>query len=166
MEEFFRLPRLEAIATSESLWNVASFALAAVAIAGDGGFDAVHNSQSFFQALSVNAFRNEMSTLATLNLGLNILFVVGKLVVRLAFVQLRGEEQRSLRKNAIEYTLMKIVFIPILVEPVVDEFIVWATWFAIMGFLKVLTMLARHRFKYLASALHFDYYAYGRESDC
>lgn len=40
--------------------------------------------------------------------GLNVLFLFGKLCVWIVFGKLRDEEQRCIRKSLIEYTLMKV----------------------------------------------------------
>ena len=42
------------------------------------------------------------------SVGLNVLFLFGKLIVWLVFGKLRNEEQRAIRKSLIEYSLMKV----------------------------------------------------------
>ena len=47
------------------------------------------------------------------------------------------------------YLIHKIVFIAAVLAPDAREMIVWATWFAITGWLKFYAMLARDRFHYV-----------------
>ena len=58
---------MEEIVQSDILWNAASICLAALAITGEGGFDQVTDFRSLIGAVATNAFKTEMSTLATMN---------------------------------------------------------------------------------------------------
>ena len=120
---------MEALARSDTLWSAVSFVLAAVAIGVEGGFEHVSDMGSLLGAVAEQAFRNQWTILASMNgafprsvstkrfhasaqpcravrrrasVGLNVLFLLGKLCVWLTFGALRGEEQRWVRQNLID----------------------------------------------------------------
>lgn len=49
----------------------------------------------------------------------------------------------------LNYLVFKILFVGAVLEPDLKELVVWATWFSLIGFLRVFSMLARDRFEYL-----------------
>lgn len=50
----------------------------------------------------------------------------------------------------LNYLIFKILFVGAVLEPDLKELVVWATWFSMIGFLRVFSMLARDRFEYLS----------------
>ena len=56
---------------------------------------------------------------------------------------------KTLRTKLTNYLLFKIVFIGAVLEPELQEFVVWVFWLSIGGFLKMLAVLTAGRFEYV-----------------
>jgi len=70
-------------------------------------------------------------------------------VQRVFFGNLRDVETQNLNDRLLTYVLFKIVFVGAVVKPDAKELLIWTSWFSILGFLKIFTMLCRDRFEYL-----------------
>ena len=145
-------------------WTVATAALTA-GVTGRGrspGLDAAQSGDpcdygrpdsSLLHCFAAHAFSDSASTLASVNLGFNALFVCGYALSYAACGRLRPNEREQLRQSVLDFALIKLVFIPIIIEPALEDFAAWLAWFAVTGQLKVLATLARERIKFLGSAL-------------
>ena len=49
----------------------------------------------------------------------------------------------------LNFLLFKIVFVGAILEPIWEEWLIWTTWFTILGFLRIFSMLCRDRFEYV-----------------
>ena len=119
----------------------------------DDPCDAGRPDSSLLHCFATHAFADSASTLASVNLGFNALFIGSYALISAACGRLRPNEREQLRQNSLDFALFKLVFIPIIIEPALEDFAAWLAWFAVMGQLKVLTTLARERIKFLGSAL-------------
>eukprot|EP00026_Physarum_polycephalum_P001391 Phypoly_transcript_01392.p1 GENE.Phypoly_transcript_01392~~Phypoly_transcript_01392.p1 ORF type:complete len:855 (-),score=140.50 Phypoly_transcript_01392:868-3168(-) len=79
----------------------------------------------------------------------NLLFLFGKLIQKIFFGNLRDAEIQNLSDRLLTYVLFKIVFVGAVMEPDLKELLIWTSWFSILGFLKIFTLLTRDRFEYL-----------------
>ena len=49
----------------------------------------------------------------------------------------------------LNFLLFKVVFVAAILEPKWEELLIWTTWFTILGFLRIFSMLCRDRFEYV-----------------
>jgi hypothetical protein len=108
---------------------------------------------SLLQCFAAHAFSDAASALCTVNLASYLLFVCTWALSYAGCGALRQEEREQLQQNFLEYAGVKLLLLPIFIEPTLEDAATWLGWFAAMGQLKVLVMLARDRIKLLGSAL-------------
>jgi autocrine motility factor receptor len=58
---------------------------------------------------------------------------------------------QNLSDRLLTYVLFKIVFVGAVMEPDLKELLIWTSWFSILGFLKIFTLLTRDRFEYVCN---------------
>jgi len=74
----------------------------------------------------------------------------GKLVQHIFFGRLRVEESKKVSERVLNFILLKVVFTSAILDLLSwTELMVYITWFSVLGFLKVFTLLARDRFAFL-----------------
>jgi autocrine motility factor receptor len=96
-----------------------------------------------------NIFKSRIHILIVVNMAYNLLFLFGKLVQKVFFGNLRDAEIQNLSDRLLTYVLFKIVFVGAVMEPDLKNLLIWTSWFSILGFLKIFTLLTRDRFEYL-----------------
>lgn len=70
-------------------------------------------------------------------------------VILLLFYCLFIFVQQNLSDRLLTYVLFKIVFVGAVMEPDLKNLLIWTSWFSILGFLKIFTLLTRDRFEYV-----------------
>ncbi|CAH8476543.1 unnamed protein product [Schistosoma turkestanicum] len=84
-----------------------------------------------------------------INSGYCLLMYAARELQNLFFGQLRSAEDSHIRENFSSFIFYKVVFIyGILHVEALHELLLWATWFTILGFLRLLTGLIRDRSQY------------------
>ncbi|CAG8557134.1 18317_t:CDS:2 [Acaulospora morrowiae] len=77
------------------------------------------------------------------------LFLLGRLTLKFFFGELRVIESQHMYDRLLNFLLFKVVFVGAILEPKWEELLIWTTWFTILGFLRIFSMLCRDRFEYL-----------------
>ncbi|CAH8510429.1 unnamed protein product [Schistosoma rodhaini] len=92
-----------------------------------------------------------------INSGYCLLMYAARELQNLFFGQLRSAEDSHIRENFSSFIFYKVVFIyGILHVEVLHELLLWATWFTILGFLRLLTGLIRDRSQYTLRCSDFS----------
>eukprot|EP00947_MAST-08B_sp_MAST-8B-sp1_P000646 g646.t1 len=95
-------------------------------------------------------FESHINVLVLLNAFVAGLVLLFKVTVWGFFGKMRELERKALQERLVSYLLFKVVFVGAVLEPDVREFLVWVVWFAVLGFLKMVSLLCRDRFEHLA----------------
>eukprot|EP01080_Neovahlkampfia_damariscottae_P003837 gene3837-6997_t len=83
-----------------------------------------------------------------------LLLVIGEILARFFVGKIRMEEKQALKDNMIYYALFNFVFIFYVLSPsTFEESIVWISWFTIIGFFKIFSIITSQRTKYVSSAV-------------
>lgn len=100
------------------------------------------------------SFIQEPWCFATLiNMAYCCMILIGKLIQRMVFGQLRVIENQHIRDKFWNFVFYKFIFIfGVMNVQEIDEIILWCTWFSILGFLYILTQLCKDRFEYFSSS--------------
>ncbi|KAH8862013.1 E3 ubiquitin-protein ligase AMFR [Schistosoma japonicum] len=109
------------------------------------------NSTSlYYPTLSLTHFLEDSWCFWSLiNFGYCLLMCAARELQNLFFGQLRSAEDSHIRENFSSFIFYKVVFIyGILHVEALHELLLWATWFTILGFLRLLTGLIRDRSQY------------------
>eukprot|EP00742_Colponemidia_sp_Colp-10_P010809 GILJ01011913.1.p1 GENE.GILJ01011913.1~~GILJ01011913.1.p1 ORF type:complete len:566 (+),score=48.10 GILJ01011913.1:34-1698(+) len=91
--------------------------------------------------------RSHLHLLLCLNVIVNILCIVARQLQKQLLGDLRASEFKHIQERILNFALFKMVFIGAVVDPDFREVLVWSTWFIIMGFLRIGSLLARVRFE-------------------
>ncbi|KAL1917213.1 uncharacterized protein VTP21DRAFT_4869 [Calcarisporiella thermophila] len=102
--------------------------------------------QSFFYFLQ----NEKICVLVFLNMAYCMLYLLGRTTLRFFFGELRVIESQHMRDRLLNFLLFKVVFIGAILEPKWEDLMIWISWFTILGFLRIFSMLCRDRFEYLA----------------
>ncbi|CAG2100739.1 unnamed protein product [Medioppia subpectinata] len=79
------------------------------------------------------------------------LILVGKVIQKLVFGELRVSEQQHMKDRFWNFVFYKFIFIfGVMNVQYMDEVVLWCSWFSILGFLSLLAQLCRDRFEYLS----------------
>eukprot|EP00164_Ancoracysta_twista_P000408 GFYU01000556.1.p1 GENE.GFYU01000556.1~~GFYU01000556.1.p1 ORF type:complete len:791 (-),score=102.07 GFYU01000556.1:196-2568(-) len=132
--------RIGANFESFAAFSMAYLAFALASASGEGGS---------FRALLYTMLEVKTYLVSVILAGYTILFGFAKIIQTIFFGKLRVIENQLLYDRMLQYALFKIVFIGAVLQPDVKEILVWTTWFSILGFLKIFTLLCRDRFEYL-----------------
>mmetsp|Transcript_250 Transcript_250/g.866 ORF Transcript_250/g.866 Transcript_250/m.866 type:complete len:659 (-) Transcript_250:88-2064(-) len=97
-------------------------------------------------------FASKLSICILANMALCCLFLVGKLVQYVFFGRLRESETQHMYDRMVNYVLFKVIFLSAIFEPSIAQVILLASWFALLGFLKLFAQLSRDRFEYLMTS--------------
>lgn len=107
-------------------------------------------SQWASQAVSVMV-REPICVWTVINMAFCWLILMGRCVQKLVFGELRVSEQQHLKDKFWNFIFYKFIFIFGIVNvQYVDEVLLWCSWFALLGFLQLLSLLASDRFEYLS----------------
>ncbi|CAG8561815.1 11999_t:CDS:2 [Funneliformis mosseae] len=84
-----------------------------------------------------------------INMAYCFVFLLGRLTLKFFFGELRVIESQHMYDRLLNFLLFKVVFVGAILEPKWEELLIWTTWFTILGFLRIFSMLCRDRFEYL-----------------
>ncbi|KAJ8962765.1 hypothetical protein NQ318_001164 [Aromia moschata] len=86
-----------------------------------------------------------------INMAFCWLILLGRAVQKLVFGELRVSEQQQLRDKFWNFVFYKFIFVfGIINVQYIDEVLLWCSWFALLGFLHLLSQLSKDRFEYLS----------------
>lgn len=86
-----------------------------------------------------------------INMAYCCLILVGKLIQKIVFGELRVSEQQHMKDRFWNFVFYKFIFIfGVMNVQYMDEVVLWCSWFSILGFLCLLTQLCKDRFEYLS----------------
>ncbi|GAQ90106.1 E3 ubiquitin protein ligase [Klebsormidium nitens] len=92
---------------------------------------------------------SKATVLVLVNLGWNVFVLVSLLTKSVFFGRLSYMETQKLAERLINYILFKTFFLTAVVEFESTEIALWMAWFALLGYLKMFTGLAKDRFERL-----------------
>ncbi|UYV80521.1 AMFR [Cordylochernes scorpioides] len=100
----------------------------------------------------LNFFLELYFVLQTLiNMAYCILILVGKVIQKLVFGELRVSEQQHIKDKFWNFVFYKFIFIfGVMNVQFMDEVVLWCSWFSVLGFLHLLAQLCKDRFEYLS----------------
>ncbi|KAL3860029.1 hypothetical protein ACJMK2_010202 [Sinanodonta woodiana] len=79
------------------------------------------------------------------------LILLGKLIQKLVFGDLRVSEQQHLKDKFWNFLFYKFIFIfGVMNVQTMEEVVMWVAWFTVLGFFHLLTQLSKDRFEYLS----------------
>lgn len=85
-----------------------------------------------------------------INMGYCLLILMGKVIQKLIFGDLRASEHQLLRDKFWNFLIYKFIFVfSVINVQYMDELVLWCAWFSVLGFMLVLTYLCKERFNYL-----------------
>ncbi|KAH9389022.1 hypothetical protein TYRP_008374 [Tyrophagus putrescentiae] len=85
-----------------------------------------------------------------INMGYCLLILLGKVIQKLIFGDLRASEHQLLRDKFWNFLIYKFIFVfSVINVQYMDELVLWCAWFSVLGFMLVLTYLCKERFNYL-----------------
>ncbi|GES78349.1 E3 ubiquitin-protein ligase AMFR-like [Rhizophagus clarus] len=84
-----------------------------------------------------------------INMAYCFLFLLGRFTLKFFFGELRVIESQHMYDRLLNFLLFKVVFVGAILEPKWEELLIWTSWFTILGFLRIFSMLCRDRFEYL-----------------
>lgn len=79
------------------------------------------------------------------------LILLGKLVQKVVFGELRVSEQQHLKDKFWNFLFYKFIFVfGVMNVQTMEEVVLWVAWFTVLGFYHLLTQLAKDRFEYVS----------------
>ncbi|XP_060601154.1 E3 ubiquitin-protein ligase AMFR-like [Ruditapes philippinarum] len=79
------------------------------------------------------------------------LILLGKLVQKVVFGELRVSEQQHLKDKFWNFLFYKFIFVfGVMNVQTMEEVVLWVAWFTVLGFFHLLTQLAKDRFEYVS----------------
>lgn len=79
------------------------------------------------------------------------LILLGKLIQRVVFGQLRVSEQQHVKDKFWNFVFYKFIFVfGVINVQYLDEVVLWVAWFSVLGFLHLLAQLCKDRFEYVS----------------
>ncbi|CAH0551458.1 unnamed protein product [Brassicogethes aeneus] len=95
--------------------------------------------------------RENVCTWTMINMAFCWLILVGRVVQKLVFGELRVSEQQHLKDKFWNFIFYKFIFVfGVINVQYIDEVLLWCSWFAVLGFLHLLSQLCTDRFEYLS----------------
>ncbi|KAI1280823.1 E3 ubiquitin-protein ligase AMFR [Halotydeus destructor] len=86
-----------------------------------------------------------------INMAYCCLILVGKVIQRMVFGDLRVSEQQHIKDRFWNFVFYKFIFIfGVMNVQYMDEVVLWCSWFSVLGFLTLLAQLCKDRFEYLS----------------
>jgi PREDICTED: autocrine motility factor receptor-like len=96
-------------------------------------------------------FHEPLCLWAVINMAYCCLILVGKVIQKLVFGELRVSEQQHIKDKFWNFVFYKFLFIfGVMNVPSMDEVVLWCSWFSVLGFLSLLAQLCKDRFEYLS----------------
>ncbi|CAG8539909.1 5877_t:CDS:2 [Paraglomus occultum] len=100
----------------------------------------------------VGYFQEEMLYVLTyLSMAFGFLYLLGKVMLKVFFGELRVIETQRMYDRLLNFLLFKVVFIGAILDPRWEDLLIWTTWFTILGFLRIFSMLCRDRFEFMST---------------
>ncbi|CAI2188753.1 3561_t:CDS:2, partial [Funneliformis geosporum] len=93
--------------------------------------------------------KEKICVMIFINMAYCFVFLLGRLTLKFFFGELRVIESQHMYDRLLNFLLFKVVFVGAILEPKWEELLIWTTWFTILGFLRIFSMLCRDRFEYL-----------------
>eukprot|EP01134_Creolimax_fragrantissima_P000716 CFRG0716T1 len=141
------------IGTSLPLYTALSVGVTAVGISyALNKAEPWHDESSVVLYLLKAIISEKLCVLMLVNMTYVVLLWVAKLVQYVFFGELRPVESQQMYDRLLNYLMFKIMFVGAILEPDMKELVVWTTWFSILGFLRVFSMLARDRYEYVTAS--------------
>ncbi|ORY90561.1 hypothetical protein BCR43DRAFT_499507 [Syncephalastrum racemosum] len=116
---------------------------------------------SFLNAFFTHVESQRLSLLIHLNMVLCTFLLLGKAIVRLVFRELLPSESQHVYDRMLNFLLFKMIFVGAVMDP---AWIRLSIWIAILGFLRIFSLLSRDRFDHLTTLPHFPLYQYKKIS--
>lgn len=89
-----------------------------------------------------------------INMAYCILILLGTLIQRLVFGELRVSEQQHIKDKFWNFVFYKFIFVfGVMNVQAMDEVVLWCSWFSVLGFLHLLAQLCKDRFEYVSCGL-------------
>lgn len=86
-----------------------------------------------------------------INMAYCCFILVGKMIQRLVFGELRVAEQQHIKDKFWNFVFYKFIFIfGVMNVQFLDEVVLWCGWFSVLGFLHLLAQLCKDRCEYLS----------------
>ncbi|KAJ1530352.1 hypothetical protein ONE63_005265 [Megalurothrips usitatus] len=86
-----------------------------------------------------------------MNMAYCCLILLGKLIQKVVFGQLRVSEQQHVKDKFWNFVFYKFIFVfGVINVQYLDEVVLWVAWFSVLGFLHLLAQLCKDRFEYLS----------------
>ncbi|RGB23909.1 hypothetical protein C1646_727362 [Rhizophagus diaphanus] len=93
--------------------------------------------------------KEKICIMVFINMAYCFLFLLGRFTLKFFFGELRVIESQHMYDRLLNFLLFKVVFVGAILEPKWEELLIWTSWFTILGFLRIFSMLCRDRFEYL-----------------
>lgn len=96
-------------------------------------------------------FHEPLCIWTIINMALCYLMLVGKCIQKLVFGELRVSERQNLKKRFWNFIFLKFIIVFFVMNVhIMEEVVLWCSWFSIQAFLSMLTQLCKDRFEYLS----------------
>ena len=96
-------------------------------------------------------FHEPLCVWTLINSAYCCLILVGKVIQKLVFGELRVSEQQHIKDRFWNFVFYKFIFIfGVMNVQYMDEVVLWCSWFSVLGFLSLLAQLCKDRFEYLS----------------
>jgi autocrine motility factor receptor len=96
-------------------------------------------------------FNEPLCIWTLINMAYCCLILVGKVIQKLVFGELRVSEQQHIKDRFWNFVFYKFIFIfGVMNVQYMDEVVLWCSWFSVLGFLSLLAQLCKDRFEYLS----------------
>ncbi|XP_045133403.1 E3 ubiquitin-protein ligase AMFR-like isoform X2 [Portunus trituberculatus] len=96
-------------------------------------------------------FHEPLCIWTLINIAYCVLILLGTLIQRLVFGELRVSEQQHIKDKFWNFVFYKFIFVfGVMNVQAMDEVVLWCSWFSVLGFLHLLAQLCKDRFEYLS----------------
>lgn len=96
-------------------------------------------------------FHEQLCIWTLINMAYCVLILLGTLIQRLVFGELRVSEQQHIKDKFWNFVFYKFIFVfGVMNVQAMEEVILWCSWFSVLGFLHLLAQLCKDRFEYLS----------------
>ncbi|XP_042206333.1 E3 ubiquitin-protein ligase AMFR-like isoform X2 [Homarus americanus] len=96
-------------------------------------------------------FHEPLCIWTLINMAYCVLILLGTLIQRLVFGELRVSEQQHIKDKFWNFVFYKFIFVfGVMNVQAMDEVVLWCSWFSVLGFLHLLAQLCKDRFEYLS----------------
>lgn len=96
-------------------------------------------------------FHEPLCIWTLINMAYCVLILLGTLIQRLVFGELRVSEQQHIKDKFWNFVFYKFIFVfGVMNVQAMDEVVLWCSWYSVLGFLHLLAQLCKDRFEYLS----------------